>query len=215
MTHQDPVDLELEAAESQASPLRFGAVNPQAASGSNIQKEQKTETGEPIERLPSHSSYSSVSTTSPERPRRTRADSQGMARAPTQRDRLTELERNDTHMSRIQTQRTQHSGTVGTGLRSRASRKPIPSMGHGKPMPPSLPDREEYVVEFDGEHDPMHAQNWSTKKKIFTAAMLAYTTFIAAAGSSIFSAAIPTISEKFGVNREGMLIVFPQLSSQD
>jgi len=24
---------------------------------------------------------------------------------------------------------------------------------------------QEYVVEFDGPHDPLHAQNWSLKKK--------------------------------------------------
>lgn len=199
----DVVDLELEAAEDQASPSRFIPLQPTTIV-------DKTETGEPIERLPSHSSFSSTSTghhmpiTKPTAPARQRADSRGMERAPTQRDRLTELERNDTHMSRIQTQRSQHSGTVGAGLRSRASRKPIPTMGHDKPMPPALPDREEYVVEFDGEHDPMHAQNWPTKKKILTAAMLAYTTFVAAAGSSIFSPAIGQVATVFGVGREGM-----------
>jgi DHA1 family multidrug resistance protein-like MFS transporter len=211
MAKQDPVDLDLEMAESQASPTRFGSIGPartDGPSGTTATQKDITETGEPIERLPTHSSFSSASTASlpnTSRPNRARADSGAINRARTQQDKMTDLERNDTHMSRIQTQRTQHSGTVGATLRSRTSRKPLPGMGHGKPMPPSLPDREEYVVEFDGEDDPLHAQNWSTKKKIATAAMLAYTTFIAAAGSSIFSAAIPTVAKVFGVGREGVL----------
>lgn len=35
------------------------------------------------------------------------------------------------------------------------------SMGAGKPIPPSLPDSNEYVVDFDGPDDPAHPLNWS------------------------------------------------------
>lgn len=35
------------------------------------------------------------------------------------------------------------------------------SMGAGKPIPPSLPDSKEYIVEFDGPDDPAHPLNWS------------------------------------------------------
>jgi DHA1 family multidrug resistance protein-like MFS transporter len=38
-------------------------------------------------------------------------------------------------------------------------------MGLGKPYPPLLPAQEEYVVEFTGPDDPLHAQNWPMKKK--------------------------------------------------
>lgn len=80
-------------------------------------------------------------------------------------------------LSRIQTQRSQHSLTVGgLGglLRSRTSRasRPLPEFGAGKPYPPPLPSQEDYVVEFDGEDDPLHAQNWPLRKKLLTAAML-------------------------------------------
>ena len=68
-------------------------------------------------------------------------------------------------MSRIHTQRSQHEGTVGEGVRSRASKRPLMPMGAGKPYPPPLPAREEYVVEFDGPDDPLHGQNWSLRKK--------------------------------------------------
>ena len=86
-----------------------------------------------------------------------------MSRMSTQRD----LERHPTELSRIQTQRSQHTGTVGRSLtgKSRDDRRPLPGMGAGKAMPPALPEQEEYVVEFDGPEDPLHAQNWSLKKK--------------------------------------------------
>jgi DHA1 family multidrug resistance protein-like MFS transporter len=125
-----------------------------------------------------------------------------MERATTQHDVPPELEHNETLMSRIQTQRSQHSLTVAARLRSRKSKKLLPSMGADKPYPPALPEREVYVVEFDGVNDPMHAQNWPLKSKLLTGAMLAYTTFTAAFASSIFSAAIPAVAAHFHVGRE-------------
>ncbi len=85
----------------------------------------------------------------------------GMSRMSTQRD----LERHPTELDRIQTIRSQHTATVGRSTTSRQSRRPLPEFGAGKPYPPPLPDREEYVVEFDGPDDPMHAQNWPLRKK--------------------------------------------------
>jgi DHA1 family multidrug resistance protein-like MFS transporter len=83
-------------------------------------------------------------------------------RIPTHQD----LERQATVLNRIQTARSQQSATVGRGgLRSRESKRPLPNFGAGKPYPPPLPEREEYVVEFDGPDDPLHAQNWPLKKK--------------------------------------------------
>ena len=85
----------------------------------------------------------------------------GMSRIQTGRD----LERHPTELSRIETHRSQHSGTVGRSLRSRESKKPLPNFGGGKEYPPALPEREEYVVEFDGPEDPLHPQNWPMRKK--------------------------------------------------
>ena len=81
--------------------------------------------------------------------------------------RPTHLERSSTALSRIHTQRSQHSGTVGSSstLKTRVSRRALPGFGAGKPYPPPLPEREEYVVEFDGEQDPRHAMNWPLSKK--------------------------------------------------
>lgn len=180
----DIVDRDLEKAERDASPNRF---------------QQFTPSGEPIERVATGSSSASSNSSASSRDAR---DSINMSRQPTQRDNIGKMERSATSMSRIQTQRSQHSGTVGASIKSRKSTKALPAFGGGKPYPSPLPDREEYVVEFDGDDDPLHAQNWPTRKKFLTAGMLGWTTFLAAFGSSIFSAATGTVAKVFGVSME-------------
>lgn len=129
-----------------------------------------------------------------------------VSRMSTQRDDVSGLERHPTALSRIQTARSQHSNTLGAGIRSRTttrqSKTPMPNFGGGKPFPPPLPEREEYVVEFDGPNDPLHAQNWPLGKKLRIASTLGFVTLTAAFGSSIFSAAIGSVSREFGVGRE-------------
>ncbi|KAF9883607.1 hypothetical protein FE257_003160 [Aspergillus nanangensis] len=111
------------------------------------------------------------------------------------------LERHPTALSRIATQRSQHSATVGA-LKSRPSRRPLPEFGAGKPYPPQLPEQEQYVVEFAGPDDPLHPQNWPTKKKIAMSMLLAWTTFNSTFTSSIYSAANSAVSAKFNVSTE-------------
>jgi DHA1 family multidrug resistance protein-like MFS transporter len=120
-------------------------------------------------------------------------------------------ERDPEAIRRIETHRSQHAGTVGTAqlpsrltqtLSRRRTEKPLPNLGAGKPFPPALPDREEYVVEFDGVDDPLHAQNWPMKKKLYIGAILAFDALAATMGSSIFSAAIGPVSREFGVIQE-------------
>lgn len=110
-------------------------------------------------------SASSVSTSSNGSVRGRPITSGGMSRVSTQRD----LERHPTELDRIHTARSQHSATVGAGLgksntRTRDSRRPLPPMGAGKSLPAPL-DNDQYVVEFDGPDDPLHAQNWPLRKK--------------------------------------------------
>ncbi|KAI9049928.1 hypothetical protein LZ554_006075 [Drepanopeziza brunnea f. sp. 'monogermtubi'] len=123
-----------------------------------------------------------------------------LGQATTQRD----LERHPTVLSRVQTAKSQHSGTVGRSItsKSRESKKALPGMGLGKPYPPLLPEQEEYVVEFDGPDDPLHAQNWPMRKKILTALMLGYTTIVVAFTSSIFSTATTVVAAQFNVSTE-------------
>ncbi|TVY83808.1 putative transporter [Lachnellula suecica] len=176
-------DREMERAERDASPERF--VNTPAGHLSHE-----------IERIPTASSSSSSSSGGSA----TRRDTGGMSRVPTQRD----LERHPTVLSRIQTAKSQHTGTVGRTptAKSRESRRPLPEMGLGKPFPPPLPDRDEYVVEFSGPDDPLHAQNWPMKKKIYTAVMLGFTTLVSAFTSSIFSTATREVAAQYHVSTE-------------
>ena len=115
------------------------------------------------------------------------------------------ISRHSTALERIATQRSQHAATVGDGfhnsIRSVAS-TPMPAFGAGKPYPPRLPAQEDYVVEFDGPGDPLHAQNWPLRKKILTATMLGYTTVTVAFTSSIFSSATQTVAVLYGVGSE-------------
>lgn len=137
----DIVDEEMLAAERQASRERYN----------------EARMSHEVERTVTASSASSISShQSAIRNRPT-----GLERVPTSRD----LERQATALSRIQTAKSQHSQTVGRSVRSRKSNKPLPNFGAGKPYPPPLPEREEYVVEFDGPDDPLHAMNWPLKKK--------------------------------------------------
>ncbi|KAF2686452.1 major facilitator superfamily [Lentithecium fluviatile CBS 122367] len=179
----DASDKVVSRAERDASPERFPT-----------HTEKVVEEHEPIARTTTSSTSSSSSSDASDIERNAT-----MSRLPTQRDDATNLERHATAMSRIQTQRSQHSATVGASLKSRASRKPLPAFGAGKPFPPPLPEREEYVVEFDGIDDPLHAQNWPLKRKLMTAAMLGFTTLTAAFGSSIFSAATRVVANQYGV----------------
>ncbi|OCL15033.1 major facilitator superfamily transporter [Glonium stellatum] len=178
----DIVDKDIEKAERDASPNRFPSPDQREALARTV--------------TASSSSSSSSSASSVVR------QEIGMSRLQTQRDDVTDLQRHPTALSRIQTARSQHSATVGASLKSRQSKKPLPEFGGGKPYPPPLPAREEYVVEFDGVDDPLHAQNWPFKKKLFTGIILGYTTLTAAFGSSIFSAATREVAFIFGVSTE-------------
>jgi MFS transporter, DHA1 family, multidrug resistance protein len=138
----DTVDRDIEKAERDASaphnhPPQFQSVTRTSTAGSS-----------------SSSSSSSFASNASGR----------MSRMPTQGD---TLERNATVLSRIQTARSQQVATVGRrlGVKSKEDDTPLPVMGAGKEYPPLLPEREEYVVEFDGEHDERHAQNWPMRKK--------------------------------------------------
>ena len=185
----DTSDRYIEKAEVDAGPERF--------SRHPVADAEKKEQCEEVVRTTTGSSHASSSTTSS---CASHVERDGhMSRLPTQRDDAGGLERHATALSRIQTQRTQHSATVGGNLTSKVSKKPLPGFGAGKAYPPPLPEREEYVVEFDGVDDPLHAQNWPLRKKLTTAAILGFTTLTAAFGSSIFSAATGAIMHKFHV----------------
>ena len=156
----DEDDRRLAAAERDASPDRFPVPfgDDKNNMGSEVDTAAKSAAdGEAASRTAPSSVSSSTSSASSIR----RAPTERATRVTTQRD----VERHVTELGRIQTQKSQHEGTVGRSLKSRESRRPLPNFGAGKPFPAMLPEQEEYVVEFDGPDDPMHPQNWSMRKK--------------------------------------------------
>ena len=138
-------DLEMERNERNASPERFA----------------KSPPGRPSHEIERIATGSTTSSSSSEGSAVRRG--QAISRISTMRD----LERHPTVLERLQTVKSQHAGTVGgtTRTKTRDSRKVLPEMGLGKPFPPPLPAQDEYVVEFDGPDDPLHAMNWPFKKK--------------------------------------------------
>lgn len=79
-------------------------------------------------------------------------------------DQLEAVERDSLELDRIHTYQLQQQYTVGSN-RTRAPRDEWLPLGAGKPHPPSLPDAEDYVVEFEGSDDPMHPQNWPMPRR--------------------------------------------------
>lgn len=139
----DIVDRELVEAERDASPDQFKSLAPKPLALGQVSGYPKIEQTKTTLSTPTSSSDGSVT-----------YREIGVGRVPSG-----ELE-----MGRFQTARSQHSGTVGVSRigtwRSRDSKLPLPNFGGGKPFPPLLPDQEQYVVEFDGRDDPLHAQKF-------------------------------------------------------
>ena len=159
MNHED---ISVVRGERDASPVRFASYDPQGGFKKHHLEPLEDRERASSERRPDSSLSGSVvlqdigQTTT------------AVQRTPTQTEKINTLERHPTALDRIETHRTQHSTTVGSGLRSRQTTKqsrPLPEFGAGKPYPPKLPNREEYVVEFNGHDDPAHAQNWPMGRK--------------------------------------------------
>lgn len=131
-----------------------------------------------------------------------------LTRSATATSRINHLEQHPTAIERIETHRTQHESTVGGAptyaMRTTSSRRsqPLPPFGAGKSYPPMLPSSEDYVVEFHGHDDPLHAQNWPLSKKLRTGSVVAYFSLSATIGSSIFSNATGVVANIYGVSRE-------------
>lgn len=194
----DAEDQRIEAAELDAEPERWSEPRePVEKAMTPLEKEERRE-------VLSRTVTASTSTSSDESIQRQEI---GVSRVSTLHEAAFDLDRHPTALSRVQTGRSQHEQTIGASIRSRTvsrqSKKPLPNFGAGKPYPPPLPDREEYVVEFDGPDDPLHAQNWPfISKKLPVALVLGFVTLTAAFGSSIFSAAVTSVAEEFHLSSE-------------
>jgi MFS transporter, DHA1 family, multidrug resistance protein len=153
----DSVDKELEGAELDAN------LREQSSRSNRQEKLKEISTGEQIDDHVDDLTGFSQSHTDSENS--TAVLGTAMQQISTGRDDLPDVEKHNTAVSRIQTHRSQHSRTVGAPVGTFPSKKLLPPMGAGKPYPAPLPTQEEYVVEFDGADDPIHAQNWSVSRK--------------------------------------------------
>ena len=148
----DIVDRDLERAEVEATRTW--------SARSSIERQRDFEKAE-AERRASRASISSGSTGTDTSASSVRAGLSSAATASLARTRTHPIEQ-----YRTETHRLQHSQTVGAHpTKSRVPSTPLPEFGGGKPYPPPLPEREEYVVEYDGKDDPLHPQNWPFRKK--------------------------------------------------
>ena len=198
-------DISVLRDERDANPRRFSNWDPsdsfyQRYHGLSPEEKEALHKSMPVDdqdRPPSSSTASSSSVSSV---RLEEIRTANMSRTNTRR--INHQESHPHALDRIETHRTQHSGTVGAIKSRKSTQKEIPAMGAGKPYPPMLPAMEEYVVEFDGFDDPRHAQNWAMRKKILIGAMLAYDALAATMGSSIFSAGISKVAQEFHVGEE-------------
>lgn len=71
-------------------------------------------------------------------------------------------------LERQRTAASIYARTVGADparITSKSSIQKWPEFGAGKPYPPFLPHHDRYIVDFAGPDDPLHGQNWPTKKK--------------------------------------------------
>ncbi|KAL9039113.1 MAG: hypothetical protein Q9214_005009, partial [Letrouitia sp. 1 TL-2023] len=75
-------------------------------------------------------------------------------------------------------------------------------MGMGKPIPPPLPNPEDYKVDFDRMNDPFHPYNWKRPTKLFTSILVCSGTFIVSYTSAIFAPAINSAIKVFDVGPE-------------
>lgn len=86
--------------------------------------------------------------------------------------------------------------------RTRKLTTPLPLMGGGRGYPPSLPDKEMYIVSFEGADDPMHPFNWPFKKKSIAFVCLTLVVVAVAFGSSVFSTGTAQMEKEFHVSQE-------------
>lgn len=183
--------------------------------------ETREETGEPLEEVETQparrgdgphgtpdetgSIASSSSTSSAQRrgPRQRHMSTISKTSTRMERDLMDYLDRHPTAVSRIEQHRLQHMQTVGSAKKTfTGDGVELPDFGGGKPFPPPLPEREEYVVEFSGFDDARHAQNFPMKTKLIIATVLVFFSLAATFASSIFSAGATYVGEEFNVGRE-------------
>jgi len=198
-------DADIVNAERDADPQRYHDYDPTNTLRAQYERTHSHQTQNPqwSEAVEEQEEVDSASSVDPNEGARSRHRPSVMSRTSTrmERDFMHYLERHPTAIKRIQDHRLQHSLTVGS-KRVTPEGVELPLFGGNKPYPPPLPDKEEYVVEFEGHEDPRHAQNWSERKKLIVASVMIFDSLAATFASSIFSPAASYVEKEFGMGRE-------------
>ncbi|KAF8002683.1 hypothetical protein OXX80_002823 [Metschnikowia pulcherrima] len=79
------------------------------------------------------------------------------------------------------------------------SKEPMPKMGGNKPYPPTLPDREPYLVAYDGPDDPIFPHNWTLKSKLLSCFCVGLSALSVSMGSAMFSLGAIEIMAEFHI----------------
>ncbi|KAK9367946.1 major facilitator superfamily domain-containing protein [Lipomyces kononenkoae] len=118
------------------------------------------------------------------------ASTEGLTPQLSQREQVLERVRSDRYIAKE---------TMGADDSDRLGLSSLPPFGGGRPYPPMLPAREQYIVEYNGPDDPYHPLNWSALKKIKIMSILGFATMSVTWGSAIFASAIEKIAEDFHI----------------
>lgn len=110
-----------------------------------------------------------------------------------------ELSRYESHVLSLRSLSRRMMGTNKILENETTNDQSLPPMGGGHPYPPPLPNKEQYVVLFEGNDDPMHPHNYPLWKKLIYSGSGAYSAMCLTVGSVMFSQAGPPIMAEFNV----------------
>ena len=117
-------------------------------------------------------------------------------------DNRNDIRRFDTNEDVSPSLRRRYTDASSLILKAHESKEPLPKMGGGRDYPPSLPDRDLYIVLYDGQDDPLHPYNWRVMKKLLCLTISALSALSVSLGSSMFAEGQQQVQEVFHVGRE-------------
>lgn len=110
-----------------------------------------------------------------------------------------EMSRIESHVESSRRLSRRLTGAEDLIQKANSTNEPLPSMGGGRDYPPPLPDRDPYIVGYDGPDDPTHPHNWHLGKKIFLSAIVGLSAFLVSLGSAMFAEGSSQVEELFHV----------------
>lgn len=110
-----------------------------------------------------------------------------------------EMSRIESHVESSRRLSRRLTGAEDLINKANSTNEALPLMGGGRDYPPPLPDRDPYIVAYDGPDDPMHPHNWSLWKKIRLCAIVALSAFVVSLGSAMFAEGSADVERIFHV----------------